>query len=351
MKLNALVSAAVGAAIMVLGVKQSTHAIVAVDFDNLFRQEVLPGQFSGVVALQNEAFGSFCTGSLLTGGQYILTAAHCLTKGNTLNPELINQPFFANFNLASGLIQVPIRNLFILPTWQGSILQGNDLALLSLLEPAPAEAEQYDIYREMNELGQTFTKVGYGRVGTGVTGDFSPNGLTAFFGQNQFEGTESDLVNLVNFPLGDVAPLSQLLFDFDSGRTANNLLGSLGLGNNEVSGGKGDSGGPTFIGNRIAGITSYRVGGYGLIAPTDMDGVMNSSFGELAGDARVSTYSSFIDEVLSGNVIPSGENTAAVPEPTTIMGSVAFGLWVLKRRRVRSPDRATRFVKKSTVKH
>lgn len=166
-----------------------------------------------------------------------------MTDGtNQLSSSLINQPFFANFNLASGVTQVPILDLFLLPTWDGLVSNGNDLAILSLLEPAPSDVEQYDIYRDMNELGQTFTKVGYGNTGNGFDGDVTSNGLLAFFGQNQFEGTEADLVNLLNFA-PQAAPLSQLLFDFDSGYSFNNLIGSLGLGRNEVNTANGDSGG------------------------------------------------------------------------------------------------------------
>lgn len=363
MKLNAYANAAMGAAMVVLGVNPSARAIVAVDVDTLFSQEAVLGQFSGVVTLQSgdiNLSSPFCTGSLLTGGQYILTAAHCITESgtNTLDSTLLNQPFFANFNLASGLTQVPISSLFVLPTWTGSVLQGNDVALLSLFQPAPAEAEQYDIYRDTDELGQTFIKVGYGDLGTGEIGELLPNGLSAFFGQNQFEGTEANLVNLLNFPPSDVAPLSQLLFDFDSGFSDNNLLGSLGLGNNEVNTASGDSGGPAFIGDRIAGITSYGIGGFQLSFATDIDSEpYNSSFGELSGNTCVSTYSSYIDAVLLGNVAPSGQNITtvfepipviiipsdqepmAVPEPTTVIRSVAFGLWLLKRHEAQVSDR------------
>ena len=301
-----------------------------------------------MVTLEGDPFSDqasypFCTGSLLAGGQYILTAAHCVTDGATLSPGLLDRPFFANFNLVSGAPQGSIGNLFVLPNWDGSVVNGNDLALLSLVNPAPTEAERYDIYRHSDELGQTFTKVGYGNLGTGLTGDVIPNGEVAFFGQNQFEGTEADLANLLFSPVRP-APLSQLLFDFDSGFSSNNLLGSLGLGNQEVNTASGDSGGPAFIGDRIAGITSYGVGGFNLFPPTDIDYEINSSFGELSGETRVSTYASFIDQVLLGNVAPTGRNTAyaAVPEPSTLLGTAIFGMGLLAGRRTRRRARLQR---------
>lgn len=347
MTMNIGLSALVGAAMVTFGTSQMAQAIVAVDDAALYRQQVRPGQFSGVVSLQGDPFfdqvsDPFCTGSLLAGGRHILTAAHCLTDdSNRLFSGLINQPFFANFNLASGVTQVPIRDLFVVPTYDGFV--SNDLAILSLLEPAPSDAERYDIYRDLNELGQTFTKVGYGNTGNGSNGEWTSNGLLAFFGQNQFEGIEADLVNLLTFPL-QAAPLSQLLYDFDSGSSFTNLMGSLGLGSNEVNTARGDSGGPAFIGNRIAGITSYGVGGFGLVNPTDIDVYTNSSFGELSGDTRVSTFANFIDAVLLGNVAPSGSNVTAnvsssdpnmtaVPEPSTMLGVTMLGVWLFKRRK------------------
>lgn len=321
------------------------RTIVAVDEDALLRQISLPGEFSGVVSLEGSLTGDaptpFCTGSLLTGGQYILTAAHCLTDENTTTivSGLLNQPFAATFDLASGFTQVLISDLFVFPGWQGSVLNGGDIALLRLLEPAPAEAEQYDIYRNTDELGQSFLKVGYGDIGTGTTGDILPNGLFAFFGQNQFEATEADFVDLLFNPPTTVSPLSQLLYDFDSGFPIDNLFGSLGLGSLEVNTGFGDSGGPAFIGNRIAGLTSYGIGGFGLTFPSDIDTETNSTFGELSGDTRVSTYASFVDAVLAGRIAPSGQNTAAIPEPSTLAGMALFGAWLLNRRRSQPGDR------------
>lgn len=336
MKLNAWFNAA--ACVIATLSPTSVHAIVATDIDNLLRQQVLPGQYTGVVALEgyvleNDAFSSFCTGSLLPGGFHILTAAHCLTQfgTTTLNPSLVNQPFWVDFKLTSTPTQVPIHELYILPTWEGSVVQGNDLAILSLFHAAPAEAEQYDVYRDTDELGRTFTKVGYGTIGVGDTGEEFSNGLVAFSGQNQFDGADTDLVNLLESSV-KVAPGSQLLFDFDNGLSANNLIGGLGLGNDEVNTASGDSGSPAFIGSRIAGITSYGLGGF----VTDVDSDVNASFGELSGETRVSTYTSFIDAVIGGRIAPTARNTA-VPEPTTLVGSALGGLWLLKRGKQRTP--------------
>ncbi|MBD1860056.1 MULTISPECIES: trypsin-like serine protease [Trichocoleus] len=334
MKLSVPFSATVGAVLTTLFIQNATHAIVATDNTALYNQQVQSGQFSGVVALQtynplDQLFNPFCTGSLLSGGQHILTAAHCLTETGTsiLSSNLLSQPFVATFNLLNGLAQVPIQDLFILPNWTGSLDEGNDLAVLSLLTPAPTTAAQYDIYRNNDELGQTFTKVGYGNYGIGLTGEVEGSVFDGFgfYGQNQFEATEADRQGLLSFP-GTSAAESQLLYDFDSGYATENLIGSLGVGSSEVNTARGDSGGPAFIGDRIAGVTSYGLGNPGLRQSTDIDDTTNSTFGELSGDTRVSTYASFVDTVLAGNVAPTERNQAAsVPEPSIVLGIIALG--------------------------
>lgn len=342
MKLSAYLSAVTSAAVVTLLIADSTRAIVATNQAALENQQLVPGQFSGVVALQtynplSQAFDPLCTGSLLSGGQHILTAAHCLTEmgTDTLISRLLNQPFVATFNLLDGPTQIPIRELFVLPDWTGILGEGNDIAVLSLLNPAPTAATQYDIYRNNDELGQSFTKVGYGRFGVGATGAMprTSNELLGFFGQNQFEATETVRPRLVGSNvIGD--PLSQLLYDFDSGNPSTSLFGSVGLGINEVSTAQGDSGGPAFLGDRIAGITSYGVGGSNLLSSTDIDNTTNSTFGELAADTRVSTYAGFVDAVIAGDIAPTGHNQAAsVPEPSTVLGGIALGFLLLKQRR------------------
>ena len=49
----------------------------------------------------------------------------------------------------------------------------NDLALVWLSQDAPTKAERFSLYRNQDELGQTFTMVGYGVPGLGSTGVIS----------------------------------------------------------------------------------------------------------------------------------------------------------------------------------
>jgi secreted trypsin-like serine protease len=339
MKLQSYAIAALSAAVTTVCANPVAQAIVAVDQDVLNQSLVAPGAFSGVVRLfESGASSSFCTGSLLSGGQYILTAAHCLRSKKPFEDIFTErQPSFVSFNLANGFTDVSISNSVLFPEWDGIVGNGNDIAILSLAELAPSEAEQYDIYRNTDEVGQTFTKVGYGYTGTGTTGAINPGGLFAYSGQNQFEATETFLKSLPDpfYTSVDPAPLSRLLYDFDNGYSNRNLFGSLGLGNNEVDIAPGDSGGAAFIGNLIAGISSYGATSLELDPPTDIDFSVDSSFGEFAGDTRVSTYVSFVDSIVGKTTppIPPVEEPKPIPEPSTLLGVMISGICLWKWQR------------------
>lgn len=206
------------------------------------------------------------------------------------------------------------------PTLPPGLLLAIGIAF-ELAEAAPAEAEQYEIYRGQDEIGRTFTKVGYGRTGIGTEGAVKGSNpyILAYFGQNRFDALGEDFYGNL------VVPDSQLLYDFDNGMSERNVflssngLSDLGLGNKEVNIAPGDSGSPAFIGNLVGGISSYNASDFDI----DIDSVRNSSLGEIAGDVRVSSYASFIDAAVAGEV-PS---TTSVPEPSLTLGTFAFGAW------------------------
>lgn len=323
--------AAIGIFLAILG-RGTAQAIVFTNEQTLADGQVAPGEYSGVVSLNY--FGQqFCTGSLLPGGLHILTAAHCLTEeGSSTFDSILTKGTEVSFNLSAGRVSRAVEDFFIFPNYK-DLEKGDDVAVLKLAEAAPDEAEQYDIYRDRDEIGRTFTKVGYGNIGTGAEGQFegsnsSPN--LAYFGQNQFDasGEEPQLALL------DIIPDSQLFFDFDNGTSERNFfnvdgLANLGLGDKEVNLAEGDSGGPSFIGNLVAGISSY-----GNTTTTDIDslnnfsfGKTNFSFGEISSDVRVSSYADFIDAAVAGEV-PSA---TSVPEPSLTLGTFALGAWGASR--------------------
>ena len=269
-----------------------------------------PDQFDGVGRLHtNRTDGSFlCSSSLLSGGRYLLTAAHCVSDDNGV---FNTNSATVHFDDVGGTVSLQVIDYLIPDAWTdygGDPLSGADIAVLELAQEAPDAVTRYDIYRDTDEVGQVGTKVGYGRSGTGSTGDTLASG-TKRSGQNLYDATGDLLLQATGHTANDdYLPGAVLQYDFDNGDTANDAFGffgldDLGLGLNEVNSASGDSGGATFIDGLIAGVTSYglRLGGS---ASRDVDGALNSSFGEFSGDTRVSFYADWIDDIIGPTAIP-----------------------------------------------
>jgi hypothetical protein len=137
--------------------------------------------------------------------------------------------------------------------------------------------------------------------------------------------------------------------DFDNGLAANDAFGAifgisnLGLGLNEVGTAPGDSGGPSFINGRVAGVTSF---GTTLLLRNPSTNIVtvnpdcngngtgqhislttapiDSTCGEFMGMARVSTNVAWIQSV-------------TVPEPSTYLLAAAALAAMLARRRPSRP--------------
>jgi hypothetical protein len=306
--------------------------------------------YNGVVQLRMQyATGAFvCSGALMTGGR-ILTAAHCVSDGfaNDVNGRangLLSTTayFYSGVGQGSdplmfgaggvpnpGVVAVAVSGYNTHHKYTGEVIDQNDISVLTLATAAPLFANRYDIYTASDLTDQTFNVAGYGlrSIAGGSTGYGGGNGA----GTGRLR--EGD--NTYDFRLGefysDIGGSAEFeysfLSDFDSGLAGNDAgcivfgLCHLGVGEREVSIAGGDSGGPGFIGGRIASVNSYGLT-FGLgsgdtycdppATPGGPPSCLQSSFGEFNGFVPTFIHSSWI---------------AGVPEPSTwAMLILGFGV-------------------------
>ena len=286
------------------------------DYTDLKNRALIGSGYDGVVRVV--ANGYYGTGTLLFGGQAVLTAAHLFSR-----PEGLA---FANtsvqFETMWGIQSIGASDVWVHPGYDGSDSL-NDLALVWLHQNAPASAERFGLYRGQDEIGQPFTMLGFGVPGLGASGM-----LTSFnqapvrvIAQNQFDVDTAVLGSYFSTSgAWESIRGKQLAADFDNGLAQNDALGvmvqSKGLGLGELEGliTPGDSGGPAFINGLLAGVASfsarlsYRLSpnildatkstGQAASVSTDVDTQANSSYGEVASWQRVSAYQQWIDQSL-----------------------------------------------------
>jgi len=245
--------------------------------------------------------GFRCSGSLLQDGRHVLTAAHC---ANVVIPGTATVTFEGD--LGNEVINVGL--IFVHPDWTGSAFNGNDIAVLKLVSEASTDITRYNIdTNAADDIGQIMQIVGYGRSGTGLTGDIIPSG-TKRAGNNQHDIGGNAFLGIFGLVPGvDFTSNSQLPYDFDNGLVDNDgfdfFYGVPDLGEaNEVDQAGGDSGGPSFnAAGEISGVHSYSISIRNTDGTTsDIDAIDdNDTFGEFSVDTRVSTYANFIKGVIA----------------------------------------------------
>lgn len=339
-----------------------TQALAVVAADSPSAHVLLPGDFGGVADANAKLLvtsvngNTVCSGTLLAGGEYVLTAAHCAAGFTSLSVD---------FKLGTVIRSVSVGNAFVHPGWNNILGNGSDIALLKLDAPVTDIAGLR--ISTHNEVGHDILAFGYGLVGSGATGathyDEDPPGtvprvLRPHWGRNTIDTTDFILVEAVlGAGQGDHQYGETYVQDFDDGSPGRNALqrlkddnfgswadSSLGLGADESLVAGGDSGGADLVWEGfeylLAGVHSYTWDLCGYLPGCDALAGTNSSFGDLSGATAVFSHVDFIAGIAGLGVLPG--NRVPEPAPWALLGLALLGLALLGSHASPSKHRADR---------
>jgi hypothetical protein len=301
------------------------------------------GQFDGVAqVLYNNGSGAWsCSGSLLAGGAYVATAAHCADNFSSMT-----------VSFREGEVTRTVVAATVQPQWTGINGTGTDIALLKL-DQAVTGIAGFHISTQ-NDLYKDYLLAGYGYTGTGsIGGNLSNFPAQLHYGYNTWDTTDDALnTSVFGNDFGTSYGVTYVS-DFDDGSAQPNTLwqetfyGSLdgssaGLGAAEGFMTGGDSGGGNFVWNGsewlLAGVHNT---GWVICGCFDANPNWYGSFGELNTATAVFSHASWIEAEVGSQVL-------AVPEPQTMALWLAglLGLaWVRPGRRRQADGNAAPLVR------
>lgn len=327
----------------------SAHAVVSTNdpANWVLNPGAFGGAFDGVARLlftaRSDGLGYVCSGSLLAGGEYVLTAAHCADDFSSMTID---------FKLGSETRTAAAA--FVNSNWNGTLNNGSDVALIKLSSKV-TDIQGFNL-STTNDMGKNVLVAGYGLVGQGTLGgvdfDRDPAGTVPrlwrpHYGYNTIDATGKQLDDALFGPgEGSNAFGETYVYDFDDGTGSKNALqrlknefggawadSSTGLGTDEALIDGGDSGGGDFVWNGsewlLSGVHSWGWDPCGQVFGSSCDSNLgiNSSFGDLSGSTAVFSHVAWINAV------------AAVPEPETyamMLAGLGVVGWAARRRRERA---------------
>jgi hypothetical protein len=298
----------------------------------------IAGAFDGTALLSFTATGLTgtyaCSGSLMQGGQYVLTAAHCV---DGLIAMTVQFGYTNNVALQTRSVVAAYQA----PGWNGTLDTGADMALVKL-DSAVTNLPTYKL-STTNDIGKQYIMTGYGTTGVGST-NTAPNwndGNYGHYGYNTFDVTSSQMTAAWDAQFGtalhtDPAYGATYVSDFDffngtstqntqfntlqriADVTGNGWTSGTSLGATEGLIAGGDSGGGDFIWDGSQWVLSavhswgwqfcqgrFGSGTSGGGLTCDYKTGNSSSYGDLSGSTAVADHAEWINSII------------AVPEPGT----------------------------------
>ena len=248
-----------------------------------------------------------CTGSLLAGGQYVLTSAQCVQGGSL------------SLAFKQGTEVRVASQVFVNPHWNASnaahveqsLSNGSDLALIRL-DQAVSSVQGFTMANG-SQVGKNVLIAGFGKLGSGETGAmFDADGL--HYGYNSLDLTLQTFQTPIS---GAITPVHGEVYvaDFDDGTQEHNSVArigehfgqtwasSAGLGAGEalIAGGDAGSGAYVFEQGRwqLAGVNSFMQGPcHNLGVGCDPIPWGQSSYGDIMGSVAVYSQRQWIDSVM-----------------------------------------------------
>lgn len=295
--------------------------------------------FDGVARIAFDTDGNLnngayiCSGTLLSGGQYVLTAAHCADNFNVMKVQ-----FGVNGNVAT--VTTGVSAAYVNSNWVNaniSLQTGSDIAILKL-DQIISGITGFNLYGS-NAIGQTVLQMGYGTTNTGsstVPSNWNDWGW-GHYGYNTYD---VGIAQLKNYSAGYGQYGFEYVADFDDGSQQHNALdpsywgygtwsSNTGVAGEALTSG-GDSGGGDFVWSGsewlLAGVHSW--GMWFCDGYVDANCANRSGYGDTSGSSAVFSHINWINSVTS----------YSVPEPDTLplLAAGLFTTFGLGRWRKRS---------------